>query len=219
MGMTVPNPPSSATPAPKPKRGRPRKDPAQSDVRAKLIRQGLIHLTERGYSSVGVDEILKASGVPKGSFYHYFKNKADFGHSLIDAYNGFFLDRLDRAFGQSEHTPLEQLSGFVAESIAGMAQYDFKRGCLVGNLGQEMGALPEDFRAQLIEVLEGWQARTAECLRRAQAAGEISAQSDPNQLASFFWIGWEGAVLRAKLERGADPLTEFTTHFFAFIKP
>jgi len=206
----------SATP--KPTRGRPRRDPAASDVRAKLIRQGLIHLTERGYSSVGVDEILKAAGVPKGSFYHYFKNKADYGQHLIEAYNDFFLARMDKAFSNPERSAREQLTDFIEDRIAGMAQYDFKRGCLVGNLGQEMGALPEAFRARLVEVLKTWQDRTADCLARAQIAGDVGQHHRPEQLASFFWIGWEGAVLRAKLERSAEPLTEFTTHFFAYIK-
>jgi TetR/AcrR family transcriptional repressor of nem operon len=49
----------------------------------------------------------------------------------------------------------------------------------------------------------------------AQAAGEIAEGADCSQLAAFFWIGWEGAVLRAKLEGGPEALRTFTNVFFA----
>ncbi|OXH92332.1 TetR family transcriptional regulator, partial [Burkholderia multivorans] len=52
------------------------------------------------------------------------------------------------------------------------------------------------------------------CLRGAQQAGELSHAAAPAELAAFFWIGWEGAVLRAKLERRDAPLVLFAQHFF-----
>ena len=94
-----------------------------------------------------------------------------------------------------------------------MAKYGFRRGCLVGNLGQEMSALPESFRARLIAVFEDWQQRTALCLQAAQQQGELSVTADTDALAAFFWTGWEGAVLRAKLELQAAPLQRFAAGF------
>jgi TetR/AcrR family transcriptional regulator, transcriptional repressor for nem operon len=64
-------------------------------------------------------------------------------------------------------------------------------------------------------VLLDWQARTERCLAAAKATGEISIRSDCARLAAFFWIGWEGAVLRAKLERRAEPLRIFADCFRA----
>jgi TetR/AcrR family transcriptional regulator, transcriptional repressor for nem operon len=99
-----------------------------------------------------------------------------------------------------------------------MERYRFTRGCLVGNLGQEMGALSESFQQQLFAVFVDWQKRTARCLMAAQASGTISQQHDCDWLAEFFWIGWEGAVLRAKLERRAEPLNSFADGFFKLLK-
>lgn len=197
----------------KPRRGRPRGAPDASRAHQDLIRAGLEHLTEKGYSSVGVDEILKAAGVPKGSFYHYFRNKADFGLALIAAYDSYFARLLDRAFLDENLAPLARLRRFTTMAEEGMARHGFRRGCLVGNLGQEMGALPDDFRDALIGVLETWQNRTAQLFREAQACGELSADHDPDALAEAFWIGWEGAILRAKLELRPDPLHSFTKTF------
>ncbi|MCA8375622.1 TetR/AcrR family transcriptional regulator [Burkholderia multivorans] len=197
------------------RRGRP---PKQHDdlvaTRDMLLRTGLEILTEKGFSSTGLDEILGRAGVPKGSFYHYFDSKEAFGLALIDRYAEFFARKLDRHFGDAERSPLQRLRAFVDDARDGMARYDYRRGCLIGNLGQEMGALPETFRARLQATFEDWQRRLADCLRAAQQAGELSHAAAPAELAAFFWIGWEGAVLRAKLERRDAPLVLFAQHFF-----
>ena len=208
----------AATPPPR-KRGRPPRAPdAPSDTREALLRAGLVALTEKGFSATGIDEVLSTVSVPKGSFYHYFKSKEAFGAELIDRYAAHFAARLDRHFADDTLTPLARLEAFTRSAEASMARHDFRRGCLVGNLGQEMGALPEPFRQRLAGVFADWQVRTASCLARAQAAGEIDPDRDPDQLAAFFWIGWEGAVLRAKLERTAAPLRTFADGFFALVR-
>ena len=187
------------------RRGRPPKNPAGplQDTRGLLVRTGVAVLTEKGYSAVGIDEILRLAQVPKGSFYHYFSSKERFGEALLDAAT----------------SPLQRLRGFIGDATQGMERHGFKRGCLVGNLGQEMGTLPESFRAQLEQVFLDWQARTAACLAEAQRAGEIAAHHDCSALAQFFWIGWEGAVLRAKLERSAVPLQVYAQGFFQLLTP
>ncbi|MEI4487818.1 TetR family transcriptional regulator C-terminal domain-containing protein [Frigidibacter sp. MR17.14] len=198
-------------------RGRPRRAPDQAEARARLIRAGLVQLTERGYSATGIDEILRLSGVPKGSFYHYFPTKEAFGLELVEAYHRYFAGLIDAALLDDGRPPLDRLRAFTATAEAGMARHDFRRGCLIGNLGQEMGALPESFRARLIAVLEDWQARTARCLAAAAACGTLRPGAQPEALAALFWTGWEGAVLRAKLERGPEPLRLFADQFFTQI--
>jgi TetR/AcrR family transcriptional repressor of nem operon len=208
----------SADPLMPRKRGRPRKDRDALDAtRVQLIRAGVALLTEKGYSAIGIDEILSSVGVPKGSFYYYFDSKAAFGLTLVDAYATFFARKLDRWFEDQGLMPLQRLRDFIADARDGMQRYEFRRGCLVGNLGQEMGALPEAFRERLASVFRDWEARTAKCLRAAQLAGEIAAAHDSERLASFFWIGWEGAVLRAKLEKSPVALDEFAEGYFQLL--
>jgi len=179
------------------------------------LRSGLEVLTEKGFSATGIDEILGRVAVPKGSFYYYFTSKEAFGLALIDRYADFFAHKIDRHLNNTQLAPVERLRSFVGDAMTSMARFDFRRGCLIGNLGQEMGALPESFRARLQEVLGDWQARFAVCLAQAQEAGALSKSVDVNQVAAFFWIGWEGAVLRAKLEHSPAPLELFADFFFA----
>jgi TetR/AcrR family transcriptional regulator, transcriptional repressor for nem operon len=201
----------SATPR---KRGRPAK--AVGDVRETrdtLCRAGVAALTEKGFSATGIDEILKSVGVPKGSFYNFFASKEAYGSELITLYARYFVRKLDRFLLDESLTPLKRIEAFCEDAERGMQRFHFRRGCLVGNLGQEMGALPESFRAQLTDVLLDWQARFERCLDEAKAAGEISNNADSARWAAFFWIGWEGAVLRAKLERNGEPLRVFADLF------
>lgn len=198
------------------RRGRPPRQREEFvETRELLLRAGLEVLTEKGFSATGIDEILGRVGVPKGSFYHYFDSKEAYGLALIERYGVFFARKLDRHFCNRALPPLDRLRAFVIDAKDGMARHEFRRGCLIGNLGQEMGALPESFRSRLRETLEDWQARFSACLIEAQNAGELAPEADAAQLAAFFWIGWEGAVLRAKLERSAQPLETFAGLFFA----
>ncbi|MDB6141358.1 MAG: TetR family transcriptional regulator [Pseudomonas sp.] len=196
------------------KRGRPAKAIGDyRETRETLCRAGVAALTEKGFSATGIDEILKSVGVPKGSFYNFFASKEAYGSELITLYARYFARKLDRFLLDDSLTPLKRIEAFCEEAERGMQRFDFRRGCLVGNLGQEMGALPESFRAQLTDVLLDWQARFERCLEEAKAAGEISENADSARWAAFFWIGWEGAVLRAKLERTGEPLRVFADLF------
>ncbi|RTR06486.1 TetR/AcrR family transcriptional regulator [Halomonas nitroreducens] len=198
----------------KPRRGRPPKVPRDDpDTRAALIHSGVEVLTEQGFAVSGIESILKRVGVPKGSFYYYFDSKEAFGRAVMDHYGAYFARKLDRHLQDATLPPLARLEAFVADAKAGMARHDFRRGCLVGNLGQEVGGLPEEYRQWLRATLVDWQRRVAGCLREAQAAGELGQAADCDRLAEAFWIGWEGAVMRARLEGGARPLETFLTTY------
>lgn len=198
------------------RRGRPPKElSGHSETREALLNAGVEKLTQKGFSATGIEEILRKVGVPKGSFYHYFKSKEVFGAELIDRYSNYFSAKLDRILLNEAQTPLQRMHDFVEDAVAGMVRFDFSRGCLVGNLGQEMEALPPAYRDLLVEVFLDWQCRTATCLKAAVKAGEISPNVDCDAMATYFWIGWEGAVLRAKLEQSEMPLRQFAKGFFA----
>jgi TetR/AcrR family transcriptional repressor of nem operon len=202
------------------KRGRPPKNANADfrDTRETLINVGLGVLTEKGYSYTGIDEILRKAGVPKGSFYHYFDNKESFGKILIEAYGRYFAGKLDRWFQDRTLSPLQRLDAFVEDAKTGMSRFEYRRGCLIGNLGQEMTALPEGFRGLLQDVFKDWEQRTAEVLTEAQQAGEIPEHLQCDQMAHFFWVGWEGAVLRAKLDQSSEPMDQFARGFRSLMR-
>jgi TetR/AcrR family transcriptional repressor of nem operon len=200
-------------------RGRPRKDLVEyEECRERLIRVGVELLTEKGFVSTGLDEIVKKAGVPKGSFYAYFESKETFGLVLIDRYAQYFNSKLDKCYLNPARSPLERIGDFMTEARENLARFDFLRGCLIGNLGQEMAVLPGAYRQKLIDVLCVWQTKTETCLLAAQKLGDISLDINCAKKAEVFWIGWEGAILRAKLERGAGPVDAYAEDFLISLK-
>jgi TetR/AcrR family transcriptional repressor of nem operon len=187
---------------------------ARVDTRKDLVWCGTELLTERGFQITGIEEVLKRVGVPKGSFYHYFKSKDEFGHAVIHNYEQYYARKMDRIFGNLDRSPLQRLRDFVLNAKNGMVKFDFKRGCLIGNLGQELAALDTQFRERLESVLLSWEQRVSDCLKEAIAVGELAPGQDTEALSRFFWVGWEGAILRAKLMRSLKPIDQFTTIFF-----
>ncbi|MEG3754997.1 TetR/AcrR family transcriptional regulator [Psychromonas arctica] len=200
----------------KPRRGRPPKNQSGNrDTRAELIRSGLEQLTESGFSASGIDPILKKVGVPKGSFYHYFNSKEAFGLAVIDSYANYFSHKLDTHLLDDSYPALTRIANFVADAKSGLAHHQFKRGCLIGNLGQEVDLLPESFRPILSDVFIAWQNRIAACLELAKANHDLSQSADTQKLAEYFWIGWEGAVSRTRLTQDTTPIDNYFYHFMA----
>ena len=174
----------------KPRRGSPpKKTRNNSDTKTELIRSGLEQLTENGFASSGIDPILKKVSVPKGSFYHYFASKEAFGLAVIESYVNYFAKKLDTCLLDKSISPLTRLANYVESAKVGMSRYDFKRGCLIGNLGQEVDLLPESFRPILIDVFNSWQQRVTNCFKEAQLKNELSNSADCKFLAECFWIG------------------------------
>lgn len=214
------NAPNLAAPLSLPAASRPRGRPARSglsapQVREQLVRAGVALLTERGISATPLDDVLAATGLPKGSFYHHFGTKEAWVTEAITAYGVYFERKLQRHFDDTTLPPLRRLQGFVDDACAGVARHHFKRGCLVGNLGQEVSQLSDAQRQQLEAILQNWEALLAQCLNAAVAAGQLHPQANTAGLAHAFWIGWEGAILRARLSRSTEPMTCFFHHYLA----
>lgn len=200
------------------KRGRPAKGGLGfDDTREALIRCGMELLTEQGFNNTGLDQILKKVNVPKGSFYHYFENKEAYGYVVLEYYSQFFIHKLNKHLSNAELPALDRLKAFIEDAIQGMERYAFKRGCLVGNLTLELGASHNRFREKLDTIFNTWKSLIANCLELAKAEGTLAQTADSNQLAHFFWISWEGAVMHAKLTQNTFPMTLFSQQFFTLL--
>lgn len=187
---------------------------ARSDTRQAILRAGAGLITRHGFGATGINAVLAAAGVPKGSFYHYFASKHDFGLALIDTYAADHEARLTDVLGDTAASPLQRLRNYFAAGITDMASHQCAEGCLIGNLGQELAAQDEAFRARLDAVFARWEALFAECLEAAREAGEIHPGVDPRELAAFLLAGWEGAILRAKVIKSVTPMQRFESVLF-----
>ena len=187
----------------------------KKDTRSEIIRIGTDLISRQGFNATGIDAVLKEAAVPKGSFYHYFKSKEEFGLAVIDRFAEGFERRLDTFLSDEEVTPLNRIRNFLETGLARVTQNQCTKGCLIGNLGQEMADLNERFRTRLDEVFNNWKERFAACLAEAQQRGELPQSQDVHLLAGFILSGWEGAILRAKVTKSPQPMRDFIEVLFA----
>lgn len=189
----------------------------EHETKSRLVRAGLALFTERGFDGVGVGEILARTGLPKGCFYHHFTDKEAYVLAVIAAYARYFNRKLEQWFGDSRLSPEQRLRRFVDDALSGMGRHGFRRGCLVGILGQERGGHTLQIQEALNATWQTWERRLCALLEEAIRRGEIPAASRAGELASVFWTGWEGAVLRMKLTRNREAGERFLTHYLALV--
>ena len=118
------------------------------------------------------------------------------------------------------------LDGFLADCVADMQRYAYRRGCLVGALGQEVASLNEGFRLKLLASLQDWEKMLSNALFNRtisykKHSEKMSAETKTTSLvrsqcdtwAREFWVAWEGAVLRSLLARNPDALNAVVHRF------
>jgi TetR/AcrR family transcriptional repressor of nem operon len=182
-----------------------------------LLEAGWKTFLEKGYNHSGIEAILQAASVPKGSFYYYFGSKEDFGLKVLERFASCVEEGLDRTLGDISVPPLDRLRNYCESVFEKLESDQCRKGCLVGNLSQEMADQNEIFRAKFEEIFENWVGRYAECLKEAQRSGEIASDLDVPELAEFWLNSWQGAVLRAKTMRSTAPLRTFLSVMFGKI--
>jgi len=185
------------------------------DAKQALLDAGLELVHAQGFHRTGLTEILRAAQVPKGSFYFYFESKEAFGLALLDHFT-----QQQRHAGWSvlqdlTKPPLARLKEFFALARLFFQEQGFSRGCLLGNMAQEMSDLSPVLRERVREAMNRASRKLAEILAEAIECGEAPAELDPNEAASFLLDAWEGALLRMKAEKSSAPLERFEHYVFS----
>lgn len=176
--------------------------------REKLLDQGVIMLMDQGYHGTGLQEILDAVQVPKGSFYNYFDSKEAYGAEVIQRYIEPFLNQLTACLNHPDYDSLGALKAYFNELIDELEQQQFKGGCLLGNLMGEMGDTSEVCRRSLRRALTDYRDLLATGLERGQQEGTVRSDLDARRMADLLVDVWQGALLRMKIEKSVQPLVD-----------
>jgi TetR/AcrR family transcriptional repressor of nem operon len=176
------------------------------NVRENIVEAALVEFHRRGFNACSVEDITKAAGVPKGSFYNHFKSKQALGAEVVDRYtkgSGWETERRD---GESA---LEQLRARFTAMRNVLADDDFALGCLIGNMGAEVADHSPVIREQVGSSLKDWSASIAQSIRDARAEDDIDAGLDADALSRFILNAWEGSLIRAKVVKNPEPIDDF----------
>jgi TetR/AcrR family transcriptional repressor of nem operon len=178
-----------------------------TDTRQHILCTGKHIIAAKGFSSVGLAELLQASDVPKGSFYHYFKSKELFGQVLLEDYFTDYLGQLDALLQAPGLSGRDRLMCYFAQWRTTQADDGCEQKCLVVKLSAEVSDLSEAMRLTLRDGTERVIARLGQCIADAVEDGSLAAV-EPLPTARTLYALWLGANLLAKLHRNAEPLEQ-----------
>jgi len=165
-----------------------------------------ILIAGRGFSAVGLSEILSAAAVPKGSFYHWFRSKEQFGEALLEHHFESYLVEVDASLCAAGQTAQQRLLAFFSQWHASQSGDYPQARCLVVKLSAEVCDLSEAMRVVLERGTARVIDRLASCLAEGIATGELAACPDPAEVAQQLYQQWLGATLLCRVQRSAAPL-------------
>lgn len=182
-------------------------------TKQRLLEAGLPILLKCGYNDLGIQDVLAATGTPKGSFYHHFKSKEDFVLQVIDLYMEAVHEGLDVSLKDSSRPPLERVRWFFELSRDKYRDEGYM-GCLLGGVGQELSGVNAVFRNRIESCFAEIARRVSVCIEEARQCGDLPADTDPRAMADRLVDCWEGAALRSRLRRDPEPLEAMLDFYF-----
>jgi TetR/AcrR family transcriptional repressor of nem operon len=170
----------------------------QKHNREEVLKKGLAMLCNKGYNSLGVDEICKVTGMTKGAFYNAFKSKEQFLKDAISFYSENNINRIKLQLQPTEkHSAFERLQLFYTKMLEVQPKVNFT-GCFINNIMSEMGFTSEIIGSvsniefyKFIDAIEP-------TIVEAQMNGEITSDINSRQIAELIHSTFYGVLTIAK---------------------
>ncbi|WGK58983.1 TetR/AcrR family transcriptional regulator [Pantoea sp. SS70] len=176
-----------------------------NEIRDHILATGQRIMAGKGFSAVGLNEILTDAGVPKGSFYHYFSSKEAFGVDMLARYFDDYLAELDATLSQPGLTMAQRLMNYWQLWRESQSFSDCQGKCLAVKLGAEVADLSDSMRGTLQTGTAGIIARLADALEAGVEEGSLSIDDKPMRVAESLYQLWVGASLMVKIVRNTGP--------------
>jgi len=188
---------------------------AKQSHRDVILSKGMEVMHRQGYNGTSVRDIVRAAGVPQGSFTNHFASKETFALEALDLYYARGCKMIRETLGNEELSPLGRIRAYIEMHWSLLHQHGCEHGCMYGNFAAEVSDHSEPLRKRMAEIFEDLQRRIVDCLRAAAKAGEVSRAMKYDEVANFILGGLHGAILLCKSCRGLLPLEQFERVLFA----
>lgn len=184
----------------------------ECDTREHLLATGEHLCMQRGFTGMGLSELLKTAEVPKGSFYHYFRSKEAFGVAMLERHFAAYHQRLTEHFTTGAGNYRDRILAYYQETLNQFRQQGTISGCLTVKLSAEVCDLSEDMRSAMDKGASNIIAILAHALEKGRESRCLTFTGEPLQQAQILYALWLGANLQAKISRSAMPLENALAH-------
>ena len=180
--------------------------PTDRKARVSNVRNHILDTAQRivgnkGFSSVGLHEILEVAAVPKGSFYYYFSSKEMFGTALLEHYFSKYLSEIDELLTAKKLTARDRLAAYWNYFRKNQESHDAEGNgkCLAVKLGAEVSDMSEEMRLALKSGTAAVIGRLARVIEEGKIDGSISITGSPAVVAHTLYELWMGASVMWKI--------------------
>ncbi|ORM67416.1 TetR/AcrR family transcriptional regulator [Pantoea rwandensis] len=179
----------------------------RNETREHLLATGEQVCLQRGFTGMGLSEMLALAEVPKGSFYHYFRSKEAFGVALLERYFSHYLEQIEQQLNQPGLSARARLLNHFRYGETLFIEQGHIVGCLGVKLSAEVCDLSEPMRDALQHGASAMIAAYAHCLTEMAAEQDLPFGQTPQQLAQRCYLLWLGASLQSKISREPGPIS------------
>lgn len=176
------------------------------DTRAHILSTGRKLTALRGYTGVGLSEILKEASVPKGSFYHYFASKEAYGCALLETFVEEYDGKLANSLLHPDINGRERFLSYFAGWQRKQLSDNPEDRCLVVKLSAEVADLSDDMSEILSSGVQRVLQVLATTLEQGITDGSIAPVEDPDEIVAAIYHLWLGASLVTAISRNEDAL-------------
>src|SRR5947209_4459720 len=158
-------------------------------------------LRRHGYHGTALNQVLDASGAPRGSLYFHFPGgKQELAAYAIDVSGRAIGRAIDHVLESTEDAG-EAIARMVELAAAELRDSGFERGCPVGTVAMDASLTSEPVRAASAEALGGW----VDAIERRLVGAGWKRPAARDQ-ALLVLSALEGALLLARAQRDTEPL-------------
>jgi TetR/AcrR family transcriptional repressor of nem operon len=181
----------------------------QCESKLRLLETACDLISRSSYGSVSVDDLCNASQLKKGSFYYFFKSKAELAAASLE-YNWESMQPTYDAIFSGKNSPLQRLEkylDYIIDTQAGKKKkYGHVIGCAFTAIGCELSSQEEIIRKKVEEINRLKCAYIASAISEAQAEGLIDNPTPADKLAEEFHSLILGIILTARIRNDLAPV-------------
>jgi TetR/AcrR family transcriptional regulator, transcriptional repressor for nem operon len=173
---------------------------------------------DAGYAATSLEDLMRVSGLGKGSLYAAFGDKHQLFLRALRSYN----DANDSALRKKlESAPrgVDGLRAFVMAAVRDASGAAAQRGCFMANSTCELAAADPELLAEARRTYEATTAAVAECVVRAQGEGDVPADGDPIETARALLAAQQGIVFMGRTGLDITTLTATARSLTAQLLP
>jgi len=183
-------------------------------MRDRIVQSAADLIHSSGARETTLDQVRSAVGASKSQLYHYFSDKDELLHGVIDFQGARVIHSQQPELGAIDS--IKSLKRWRDKLVRLCDTKGLTGGCPTGSLANELASHSENHRRELSAHFDCWAAEIERGLLRMQASGYLEPPLNPKILSITFLSAIQGGLLLAKLQRSSTAALDEIIRFIEF---